>query len=245
MIQAIETIAKNKQDDIQAELNKTDELIAKYSQEKSELKNEIITIDYPNMIFYEGEDINPDKLTEKLISNQIDNILAVGCNESIRLINGLLERRTVSKKKKSIEKLIREFDENIEGILASIRKNYYDPTVINKFVDERKGIDDKTSKVLKLNAYDSVLKFINDNPKEFIELVDLNHYMTKLSDIEIEKNSLEKNIQVLQEGNNVIAALSDLVKYRDAFFNISRREMSFVLYAVQKKHFHHLLIKMI
>lgn len=216
-IQAIETIAKNKQDDIQAELNKTDELIAKHSQEIGELKNEIITIDYPNMIFYEGEDINPEKLTDKLISNQIDNILAVGCNESIRLINGLLERRTISKKKESIEKLIKDFEENIEDILVSIKRKYYDSTVINKFVDERKSIDDKISEVFKLNDYNDVLKFVNDNQKEFVELVDLDPNMTKLSDIEMEKIRLEKNIQVMQEGNNVIAALSDLVKYRDAF----------------------------
>lgn len=226
-IQAIETIAKNKQTDMQAELTKADELIVKYSKEISELKNEIITADYPDIIFYEGENINPVNLTDDQITNQIENILVVGCNESIRLINELLERKNVTKKKESIDKLIKEFDENREVVLSIIKRKFYDPSVLSKFTEERKSIENRISETLKLNDYTSIQKFANEKHEEFSESVDLNHTILKLSDIETEKNNLEKNIQIMQEGNNIIAALSDLVKYRDAFIEYRQEGNNF------------------
>lgn len=216
-IQAIETIAKNKQTDIQDKLTKVDELIGKYYKEISELKNEIITAAYPEMIFYEGENIKPVNLTDNQITDQIEKLLAVGCNESIRLINELLERTNVSKKKESIEKLIEEFDENRDSVLSVIKRKFYDSSILSKFVEERKNIENRISETLKLTDYTSIQKFVNEKQEELSEYANLSHDIIKLSDKETEKNNSDKNIQIMQDGNNIIAALSDLVKYREAF----------------------------
>lgn len=216
-IQGIEMIAKNKQTEIQDKLNKVDGLIGKYTEEISELKNEIITIAYPEMIFYEGENINPLNLTESQITDQIEKLLAVGCNEAMILINRLIERTNISKKKESIEKLIEEFDESKEDILSVVKRRFYDSNVLNEFVEESKSIEHRISEVLKLTDYTSIQKFVNEKQEELSGNSNLSHDIMKLSDKEKEKNDSDKNIQIMEDGNNIIAALSDLVKYRDEF----------------------------
>ncbi len=216
-ITSLESTTKNKQDELQDEYNKTIEVISKLSLELEDIKNETVIGDYPDMIFYDGEIIRPIELTEDALTMQLNNILAAGCNESIELINRILQRRAAIEKRNLVENLIKEFDNNKKEVLLSIKEKFYDISILNQLESQRNNIELKILETSKLIDFTSIQKFIQENNEEFVGAVEIHSEISKLIQLENQKNDDEKNIQIMQGGNEVIAALSDLVKYREAF----------------------------
>lgn len=216
-IESLESISKDKQDELQGEYNKTVEVISKLSLEIEDIKNEAVIGDYPDMVFYDGENIRPIELTEDVLTMQLNNILAVGCKESIKIIDGILQKRAAIEKKDLIEKLIKEFDDNRQEVLLSIKEKFYDISTLNQLLNLRKNIEFKILESSKLIDSIGIQKFIQENNEEFAGEVEIKSEISKLIEHENQKNDDEKTIKIMQDGNEVIAALSDLVKYREAF----------------------------
>lgn len=189
------------------------DVINEYKIQLEKYKGKTSITDYPPIIFFDGEKIEIDTLEIEEISQQLNKLYLYGYNVAYfnlkRLVNDTVIRNMVSKLEEIQQLLLRQGKE----IIAAIKYG----------LDKGDGIIEETVK--KISQYENI-QLSKENMGTYVDVI-FNCEIGEFSRVdyenllkEIEKKEqyiaeLDKEIEHLTNGNNVLGLFVDLVSHKE------------------------------
>lgn len=194
-----------------------DETLSILKEAINELKEKNIISKYPDDKLYEDEKININELSFEELSLQLKEIKSCAYSLAFEKCNIIIKNNEIKKKlvkAKEVADLYTKENENIEYVL---KNKYWDDNELKKINDKINVID------LNLKAVDECKT--TKRYKELVGEVDAPKCLAEVNDLivsseqfEITIKSLTKDIKEREKGNDVIAALTNLITDRKGLF---------------------------
>ncbi|HHY26719.1 MAG TPA: AAA family ATPase [Desulfitobacterium dehalogenans] len=203
--------------------SKQESIITTMKADIDTLKADLKTLDYPQVRFFDEENLvvvkeNIDKIIEQLNKIKLSGYITINSK-----VNDAIDYFENKQKTKKINELITMIEEKQEYINISIKNNYYDYERIEKIDIDIKNVSNKQHQIENAKNISDIDKLIDSD--YYIEINDeISKYKNKIMKIVEELNSLRSEINQREKGNEIITALSNLVVSKEGIFKYKNEE---------------------
>ncbi len=188
-----------------------------HKKELEMLKKDLHQLDYPQIRFYHDENLDIEKENIEDIKNQQDKIKKCGYNVAASKILDVILYYQAIEKSEEINKLIEMADTMGDDLNISITKSYYDSKKIDEINNNIKILSDEKQKVESIKKVDQIDTTVQ--PEIYIGISEyISEQKAEFKKIKSEINNMQNIINDKEIGNEIIAALSNLVAGREGFF---------------------------
>lgn len=195
------------------------------SQEKIQSKAELIQnikkdlkkVDYPKEKLFLNEVIEIETLDNKMLEIQLENLNKCAYSKLKELLESIEVYYITKGELEKYQDLEVYYNTNINDLKFSINNNYFDKEKLEALLKQIASLETKKDKSKDIKSYKELEEFLNDDesykPNDVIK-----EKTVEISSMD--KKYLDDNftIQNIQEGNDVIEALSDIVKVKKGIF---------------------------
>lgn len=216
IINNLEKVKSSLDDDIQKKTSKLINHIKVEEMRKSvdEIKKEIICKSYPQEKIYENEELNISKLSLEEKNIQLKNLYKYAYNLSKQQIDKLIVYVKSNNEIKMLKDIELTLAKNEEEIKYYIENTCYDVTKIDLITGEIKQLKSIVEDINKTTIIEDIEDIINKNMNIFGD-IDYKEHIQIIKKLQETYSKQENIISNIQKGNEVIEALSDIVKGRD------------------------------
>lgn len=201
----------------------TEEVI---NEKKENIEKSIVApenLKYDQTLIYMNEILDVSKLTEEDLNTQISNLYECGYFKAKEIVEQLLESETSKKIDKFLKLISCEMENKSDKIKKYISEKMYDKEHRNELVQEKdlyeklvitlENLAQNSGKIIALQ-YDVFTKKYWDEKQNVI------------LEIKKEKQDLEKEIEVLSKGSNVLKMMSSLVADKQSVLDYRKELIS-------------------
>lgn len=183
-------------------------------REVSTIKSDLKSIDYPQIKFYEEENLEIEEENIEKIKEQLEKIKTCGYNTVAEKMESVMEYYKAKENREVIENLINEIDAKEEKLQVAIENQYYNIDKLNKIKDNIQKVKNEKTKIEKAKRLAEI-----DMPLDAKIYSEIDEKIKKQNDIivEIENEWKLKQVEIKEkeEGNEIIKALTALVTNRE------------------------------
>ncbi|WP_133051116.1 AAA family ATPase, partial [Ruminiclostridium hungatei] len=187
-----------------------------HKKELDLLKNELKQLDYPQIRFYEEENLNIQKENIEEIKKQQEKIKKCGYNVVSSKIEHVISYYQAIEKAEEVNKLIEFADTMGNDLNITITKSYYDSKKLDEIKNKIKIVSDEKQKIesiKKINQIDTTVQSeVYAGISEYVSV-----QKAEFEKMENEIKNRKNVINDKEKGNEIIAALSNLVVGRESF----------------------------
>lgn len=196
---------------------KDDSFIESQKKEIELLKSNIKMIDYPQTILYNGENLSVDQDNLDKIKSQKNKIKKCGYNVASSIIGNIIEKLKANNTATNIRELNDILNNMEDDINTAIKCSYFDlekykliNSMIAEISDEKQRIEDCKK------ASDLDISVHQDLYKEFP--IDINSVINQINSEKKLLSQKQREIKDREQGNEIIAALSNLVIGKEGIY---------------------------
>lgn len=195
------------------------------SQEKIQSKEELIQnikkdlkkVDYPKEKLFLNEVVEIETLDNKMLEMQLENLNKCAYSKLKELLESIEVYYITKGELEKYQDLEVYYNTNINDLKFSINKDYFDKEKLEVLSKQIASLETKKDKSKDIKGYKELEEFLNDaeiyKPNDIIK-----EKAIEISSMDKKYLDTASTIQNMQEGNDVIEALSDIVKVRKGIF---------------------------
>lgn len=216
IINNLEKVKSSLDDDIQKKNLKLVPDIKVEEMKKSidEIKKEIVCISYPQEKIYKHEELNISKLSLEEKNIQLKNLYKYGYNLSKQQIDKLIVYVKLENEIEMLKNIELTLAKDEKEIKYCIENTCYDVYKIDSITKQIKQLEAIVEDINKTTIIEDTEDIINKNMNIFGNITYEEHIQI-IKKLQGTYSKQEKIISNIQNGNEVIEALSDIVKGRD------------------------------
>lgn len=178
-----------------------------------EIRKEIAYVSYPQKKIYEGEELDIDKLSLEGKTTQLKNLYKYGFNFSKQKLDELIVYVNLNNNIDTLKHIESILAKNEKEIKYCIENRCYDVSKIDSITKQIEVLKNIVGDTNKTTTIEDIEKIINENRSIFSN-IDYEEHIKIIKKLKEEYSKQDKVILSLQNGNEVIEALSDIVKGR-------------------------------
>lgn len=207
------------------EIREKDLISQEKIQSKEELtqniKSDLKKLEYPKEKIFADEVVEIETLDKKMLEIQLENLNKSAYNNLKELLKSIEIYYDMKTKLEKYQKLENYYNDNTNDLKISIKNGYHDKEKLEALSIQITSLKTKKDKIKNIKSYNELEKFLADTEiykpnynigEQIIEIKSMN--VKYLDNVSIIEN--------MQKGNNIIEALSDIVKVRKGLFEYRR-----------------------
>lgn len=218
------------QDEIKVKIKELDNkkiqqvIIDNVKSELDSIKVGLKSIEYPQIKFYEEENLYIEKEQNEKVGEQLINIKKCGYNTVTSKIKDVILYYEAKEKANRLEELTKIIVILESDLYFAIKNSYYDIEKLEEIKNRIKEIADE--KVAVVNAKKNSDFDISSKPQLYFEIADdIKTKVNKILELEAELQKKQDDIKYKEKGNEIITALSNLVVSREGIIKYRNEDI--------------------
>ena len=191
--------------------------IVDVQKEIDSIESHIIAIEYPQIKFYDEENLNIENDDINNIKTQLENLKICGYNVVLSKIEDIISYYEAKERVTRIDELIEIMQEKENDIKTAIKNSYYDIDKLDNLKKVLDNLTDDKQKIVNAKKLSDINYILNS--EIYSEIADkIKMQIDAIENTEKDLKKLKDIIYDKEKGNVIIAALSNLVISREGIF---------------------------